>query len=104
MELANKAGDSLTSIVTVVTEVQNMIEQIAAASDEQSESAEQISGNVGNIASVSKQSAQSANQMAATAEELNRQTDSLNELVGRFKLEEDESASHHDRVNVSKEV
>ena len=104
MELAVKAGDSLTSIVSVVSEVQKMIEQIATASDEQSAAAEQISGNVGNIASVSKQSAESAEQMAATAEELNRQTDALNELVGRFKLEDTESSSfQHDAVTDSKE-
>ena len=104
MELAVKAGDSLTSIVSVVSEVQKMIEQIATASDEQSAAAEQISGNVGNIASVSKQSAQSAEQMAATAEELNRQTDALNELVSRFKLEDTESSSfQHDAVTDSKE-
>ena len=104
MEYAVKAGDSLKSIVSVVNVVQNMIEQISTASDEQSTTAEQISNNVGKIASVTKQSAQSAEQMAATAEQLNRQTESLNELVGRFNLEEDKSASHHDRVNVSKEV
>ena len=98
MELAVKAGDSLTSIVSVVSEVQKMIEQIATASDEQSAAAEQISGNVGNIATVSKQSAQSAEQMAATAEELNRQTDALNELVARFKLDDSESSVRHDQV------
>ena len=98
MELAVKAGDSLTSIVSVVSEVQKMIEQIATASDEQSAAAEQISGNVGNIASVSKQSAESAEQMAATAEQLNRQTDNLNELVSRFKLDDSESSVRHDTV------
>ena len=98
MELAVKAGDSLTSIVSVVSEVQKMIEQIATASDEQSAAAEQISGNVGNIASVSKQSAESAEQMAATAEQLNRQTDNLNELVSRFKLDDSESSVRHDQV------
>ena len=81
-----------------LSEVQKMIEQIATASDEQSAAAEQISGNVGNIALVSKQSAQSAEQMAATAEELNRQTDNLNELVARFKLDDTESSVRHDQV------
>ena len=103
MELAVKAGDSLTSIVSVVSEVQKMIEQIATASDEQSAAAEQISGNVGNIATVSKQSAQSAEQMAATAEELNRQTDALNELVNKFKLEDTKSEYHHDKVAETEE-
>ena len=98
MELAVKAGDSLTSIVSVVSEVQKMIEQIATASDEQSAAAEQISGNGGNIASVSKQSAESAEQMAATAEQLNRQTDNLNGLVSRFKLDDSESSVRHDTV------
>lgn len=87
-ELAIKAGDSLSSIVSVVNEVQNMIEQIATASDQQSAAAEQISGNVGNIVSVTKQSAQGAEQMASTAEELNRNTDILGELVSKFKLQE----------------
>jgi len=92
-ELAIKAGDSLNSIVSVVSEVQHMIEQIATASDEQSAAAEQISGNIGNIASVTKQSAQGAEQMASTAERLNRQTDALNELVNKFKLDDKKSES-----------
>ena len=92
MELAVKAGDSLTSIVSVVSEVQTMIEQIATASDEQSAAAEQISGNIGGIVTVTKQSAQGAEQMAAAAEELNRQTDSLMGLVGQFKVTQEVSS------------
>ena len=49
--------------------------------------------------------------MASTAEELNRQTDQLNELVGKFKLESDssnvaaavEKVTHHSTVDSEKE-
>lgn len=67
-----------------------MVEQIAATSEEQSSAADQKMGNVGGIVTVTKQSAKVAEHMAAAAEELNRQTESLTALVGQINAVEEE--------------
>jgi methyl-accepting chemotaxis protein len=88
LELADKAGGSLTEIVNMSQQVMDMIQQIATASEEQSAAAEQISRNVESISAITRQTAGGAEQSASAAEELNRQAESLKEMVGHFKIEE----------------
>ncbi len=85
-DLADKAGNSLTSIVTMAQQVQDMIQQIAAAAGEQSSAAEQISKNVENVSSIARESAAGAQQSAAAAEELNRQAESMRQIVSIFRI------------------
>ena len=66
IRLADKAGASLLEIVGISQRVTEMANQIAAASEERTSSSEQF---------------------AATAEDLSRLTESLQEVVGRFRLE-----------------
>ncbi len=84
--LADRAGSALNEIVTVSQQVKEMIQQIAAASAQQTEAAEQMSQSVQLIASTTKQAAEGATQSAAAAEELNRQSDSLERIVNQFTL------------------
>jgi methyl-accepting chemotaxis protein len=88
LELANKAGSSLTEIVNMSQQVMDMIEQIATATNQQSAASEEISKRVENIASVTKQSSAGAEQAAAAAEELSRQADSLRAMVEQFRIVE----------------
>jgi methyl-accepting chemotaxis protein len=87
-DTANKAGESLTSILEASSRVMDMIQQIATASEEQSAAAEQISKNVEHISSVTKETAAGAEQSASAAEQLNRQAEGLKNIVGRFQLRE----------------
>ncbi|MGD8782569.1 MAG: methyl-accepting chemotaxis protein [Ignavibacteria bacterium] len=87
-QLADKAGKSLTEIISGAEEVVDLITQVATASLEQSSTAEQISKNIESISSVTEQSAASAQQVAHAAEDLNCLTNSLNEMVSRFRLSE----------------
>ena len=91
-DLADKAGNSLNEIVSMSQRVMDMIQQIATASEEQSSAAEQISKNVEHISTVTKETATGAEQSAAAAEELNRQAEGLQQMVGRFKLLQNERA------------
>jgi methyl-accepting chemotaxis protein len=84
--LADKAGASLQDIVGVSQKVTDMVTQIAAASEEQSASSEQISKNVAAIRQVTGETAQGTQHIASAAEELNRLTDNLQRLIGRFKV------------------
>lgn len=84
--LADKAGDSLREIVGVSQQLTDMVMQIAAASEQQSSAAEQISKNVEAISTVTQQSASGTQQIAHTAEDLNRLTVNLQELLSKFNL------------------
>ncbi len=84
-ELADHAGSALQEIVAASTTVMAMIEQIATAAQEQSASADEISHSIEDIAVVTSETAKGAGEMATAAEELNRQSESLSEMVARFK-------------------
>ncbi|MBD3402707.1 chemotaxis protein, partial [candidate division GN15 bacterium] len=84
--LADKAGGALDEIVSVSQRVKEMIEQIATASKQQSEAAEQMSQSVQLISTTTKQASDGAEQSATAAEELNRQSDSLEKIVSQFTL------------------
>ena len=88
IQLADKAGVSLTNIVDISQQVTEMVTQIAAASEEQSGASEQISRNIEAISNVTQQSASSTHQIARAAEDLNRLTENLQRLVERFNLAE----------------
>lgn len=82
----SKTGTMLDDIVQSVTISMDMIQQIATASEEQGATAEEISKNVQAINAVAAESASGAEELAATTGLLNKQTESLKELVGQFKL------------------
>jgi methyl-accepting chemotaxis protein len=92
-ELADHAGESLTKIVEISQKVTDMVAQIAAASEQQSSASEQISRNVEAISAVSGETAQGTQQVAHAAEDLNRQSEHLQQLVNQFKLPDEESSN-----------
>ena len=96
IKLADKAGTSLREIVTVSQKVTDMVAQIAAASEEQSSASEQISKNVEAISSVTNETATGVHQIAKAADDLNRLTERLQEVLGRFKVDGHGSAARHD--------
>ena len=85
--LANKAGDSLQEIVRVSKQVGDLVNQVAAASEEQSSSAEVISKNIEAISAVTQESAGGTQQIAHAAEDLNRLTLNLENLIAKFKID-----------------
>jgi methyl-accepting chemotaxis protein len=84
--LADRAGSSLKEIVGVSQKVTDMVTQIAAASEEQSSASEQISKNVESISKVTGETAQGTQQIARAAEGLNQLTNTLQDLIGQFKV------------------
>jgi methyl-accepting chemotaxis protein len=87
--LADKAGVALQEIVSVSEKVTEMVAQIAAANEEQSRTSEQIAKNMDSISQVTGQSAQGTQQIAQAAEDLNRLTQTLEALVGKFQVAAD---------------
>ncbi|MGE5401851.1 MAG: methyl-accepting chemotaxis protein [Ignavibacteriales bacterium] len=97
MELTESVSLALVQILNVNQTVSDIVSQVAAASEEQSSTVEQISKNIDGISSVTQQSAAGTEQIAHAAEDLNRLTVNLQELVSRFKLSEHVSSQSSDR-------
>ncbi len=103
--LADKAGASLHNIVQVSQQVTDMVTQIASASEEQSSAAEQISRNIGSISAVTSQTASGTHQVARAAEDLNRLTARVQELITKFTLtgnRKSPSAKGRDAISVER--
>jgi methyl-accepting chemotaxis protein len=87
----SKAGASLEEIITAAQQVGDMISQIATAAIQQTSTSEQISSNVEQIAKITQESASGAHESAKACEELSSLALDLQQLVGRFKLDESNS-------------
>jgi methyl-accepting chemotaxis protein len=95
---ADKAGEALLEIITGANEVAAIITQVATASNEQSDAAGEISKNIDAISSVTQESASGVQQIAHAAEDLNRLTNNLNNMVSRFTVSDDDIASHNNII------
>ncbi|MFH0736563.1 MAG: methyl-accepting chemotaxis protein [bacterium] len=82
--LVNKAGDVLKIIIDSSEKVTDVIVQVAASSEEQSATSEQISKSIETINRVIKESTTGVHQIAHAADDLNRLTENLQELIDQF--------------------
>lgn len=98
-QLAEQAGSVLEEIILGSDKVTDIAVQVAAASEEQSASAEQISKNVEAISNVTRETTIGIEHMAHAAEDLDRMTSNLQELVKRFKLSGNTSGQYAVRQN-----
>ncbi|QQS36383.1 MAG: methyl-accepting chemotaxis protein [Ignavibacteriales bacterium] len=85
--LAGKAGDSMQGIIKGINELVEIVEQVAAASNQQSVTAEQISKNTEAISTVTHESANGVQQIAATAGDLSKLTERLQNVVNKFSVD-----------------
>ena len=86
IRLADAAGNSLQEIVEISQKVMEKVMQIAAASEQQAGTSEEISRNVELISSVTRETATGIQQIAKTAEDVNKLTETLQRHIGRFKI------------------
>ena len=87
-ELANKAIVALDEIIERTNKTIDVVNQVAAASEEQSAAAEEISKSIEGISNVTQQSATGIQHIAGTAEELRNLTDNLQDLIGKFRIDD----------------
>ena len=93
-KLAVEEGKKLTDEVALVlneilegtNKVSSLVEQVAAASEQQSAAAEEISKNIESISHITQENAAGISQIARAAEDLNKLTMKLQELVSNFKI------------------
>jgi len=90
VELAEKAGKLLDDIVPSINKTSDLVQEITAASEEQTSGAGQINTAMNQLSQITQQNASSSEELAATAEEMSASAEQLQELVGFFKLRDNE--------------
>ncbi len=91
---AEIAGKSLKNIINETEVVSQLVSQVAVASEQQSSTAEQISKNIETILSVTNENAQGINQIVKAAENLNKLTQDLKNVVASYKIDKNELDAH----------
>jgi len=95
VHLAEKAGHLLERMVPGIQRTSELVQEIAAASGEQSDGVGQITGAMNHLSGTTQQTASASEQLSATAEELSAQARQLQELMGYFRLAQDNPGTVH---------
>ncbi|HEX8989550.1 MAG TPA: methyl-accepting chemotaxis protein [Rhodocyclaceae bacterium] len=90
--MAERAGKLLDEIVPATRKTADLVQEITAASQEQSTGVDQINTAMGQLNQITQQNASSSEELAATAEEMSGQADTLRQLMAFFRLEAGEAA------------
>jgi len=99
--LSGETEESLQQVVASAQKVLDAVTLISSATDEQANAVAQVSTGIDQISSVVQTNSATAEESAAASEELSSQASLLKELVGRFKLRQDDhrltiSSAHKD--------
>jgi methyl-accepting chemotaxis protein len=86
VQLAERAGSLLDSMVPNIRRTSNLVQEITAASEEQSAGLGQINSAVTQLSQTTQQNASSSEELAATAEEMSGQAEQLQQTMSFFKL------------------
>ncbi len=86
VELVNRAGESLSSIVRSIDDLNTMVQQIASATEQMSATSNEISKDIESIANVSKETSASSKQTAHASVGLAKLSEKLQEVISEFKL------------------
>jgi methyl-accepting chemotaxis protein len=86
VDVAEKAGRMLETLVPNIQKTAELVQEIAAASREQDAGAEQISKAIQQLDLVIQQNASASEEMASTAEELSSQSEQLQEMMAFFTV------------------
>src|SRR5471032_2447214 len=86
VQLAEKAGTLLDTMLPNIRRTSNLVQEITAASEEQSAGVGQINSAVTQLSQTTQQNASSSEQLAATAEEMSGQAEQLQNSMSFFKL------------------
>ena len=92
--LVDQAGATMTDVVTSIRRVTDIVSEISVASAEQSAGVVQVANAVGQMDQVTQQNAALVEESAAAAESLKAQAVELVQIVGVFKLAQEDLARH----------
>ncbi len=86
-QMAELAAKSLDQVVEKTIKVDKYMAEIAWNSREENKSMEEVSGHIEGIAQVAAGNARSAQNSASSSEELNRMSETMLALIGKFRLQ-----------------
>ncbi|TGL37029.1 methyl-accepting chemotaxis protein [Leptospira koniambonensis] len=101
--IAEKAGKLISEIVPNIRKTADLVQEITASSEEQASGVIEINKAMGQLDQVSQQNASASEELAAIAEEMNSQAESLRESVLFFRLSK-ESQGRESSGNGSKSL
>lgn len=87
LNLADRAGTLLDTMVPSIERTAGLIQEISAASSEQSIGIQHINSAIGQITQAMQQNAAASEELTATAEEMNGQASDLQRLMEFFNLD-----------------
>ncbi len=90
VEVAELARVMLERLLPEIQKTSELVREISASSKEQSSGSDQINTSIQELNQVIQQNAGAAEEMSSTAQELSVQADQLQEVVGFFKVGENE--------------
>jgi methyl-accepting chemotaxis protein len=90
LRVADRAGQKLGELVPAIQKTADLVQQVAAASNEQSISVGQMTRMMTQVDQVMQRNAAATEELSSTAEELAAQAESLEDLVGYFRIEDAE--------------
>jgi len=86
VEIAQKAGKIIKEIVPDIQETSRMIQEITLASNEQDKGVQQINEGMNHLNSITQENAASSEELASTAESMQKHAKSMIELMSAFKI------------------
>ena len=87
VEVAEKAGAMLSSILPDIQKTAELVQEINASSKEQDTGAQQINKAIQQLDQVIQQNASASEEMASTAEELSSQSSQLQSTIAFFRID-----------------
>jgi methyl-accepting chemotaxis protein len=84
--VAEKAGETLNTLVPKIQQTAELVQEISAASKEQTAGAEQINRAIQQLDQVTQQNSSTAEELSATAEELSGQAEHLQHTIAFFQV------------------
>jgi len=88
VSVSEKAGNLLDEIVPSIQKTADLVQEITASSEEQASGINEINGAMTQLDTVTQNNASLSEELASTAEELNAQALTLEEMMGFFDLGE----------------
>ena len=86
--VAERAGETLTTLVPTIQKTAELVQEISAASSEQNSGAGQINKAIQQLDQIIQQNASNSEEMASTAEELVGQAEQLQQTMAFFRIDE----------------
>lgn len=88
VSVSEKAGELLKEMVPTIAKTADLVQEITAASEEQSTGINEINGAMTQLDTVTQNNAALSEELASTAEEMNSQAMSLEDMMTFFTVEE----------------